>query len=54
MIHALDVNPEAVKTVDMNKHILNLQDKLFAHHLDIVELAGAKDEEVSLILEQLK
>lgn len=54
IIHALDINPEAVKTVEMNSHILNLHEKITAHELDIVALAEADEATLDKILDRHK
>lgn len=49
-LHAIDINPEAIKTVDMNKNILGLQDRVKAHLGDIKELAEMPDDKLSAYL----
>lgn len=50
VIHAIDINEEAVKSVDINKNILGLQDKIRSFKADINRLASMKDEEVDAFL----
>lgn len=49
-IYALDINKEAVESINMNKNILGLQDKIFAQTADIVKLAENFETEVSNFL----
>lgn len=53
-IHTLDVNPEAVKTVDMNKNILGIQDRITSVQADIKTLASMSDSQLSTFFENHK
>jgi len=44
-VHCLDLNLEAVKTVQMNKNILNLQDRINEFKADINMLASFDDQQ---------
>lgn len=52
VIHAIDINPEAIKTVAMNSNILNLQHKINPVLLDFAELADLSDKDCDKVLKQ--
>jgi len=53
-VYGIDVNPEAIKTVEMNKNILGLQDKVKACVGDIKTLADMSDADLDSYLQFYK
>lgn len=52
-IHCIDFNPEAVKTVNINKHILGLESTISEHQLDLVDFVQKSQAEQTEILKKL-
>jgi tRNA A58 N-methylase Trm61 len=46
-IYAVDINRDAVETINMNKNILGLQDKIFSQTADIVSLSNDFEKSLS-------
>lgn len=53
-IHAIDINEEALKSVDINKHIFNIGERVNTAKIDICELSNQTDKDSNKMLKSAR